>query len=128
MVTDTTIMLCFATEEKRNLENSYWGGYQYTRKRSAYQARAQYLSPLDSNEWEEMLSFFNYVCCNCECEVIGGRPTKDHIIPITYGGTNNIKNLQPLCRECNTGNTEMDDYRYDYCERHDLSLPNKWKM
>ena len=113
-------------KEYIDLENSIFLGYKYARKRTAYEARAQYHSRLNKDEWYEMISFFNNVCCNCESEVIGGFPTKDHIIPITLGGTNNIKNLQPLCRECNTGNTNGIDYRLDYCLRHNLILPNKW--
>jgi len=54
-------------------------------------------------EWLEMLDASGHVCCACGSEVIGGNPTKDHIIPISLGGSDSIRNLQPLCRECNAG-------------------------
>ena len=113
--------------ERIELENRHFNGYQFQRKRSAYESRAQFYSNLNKCEWNEMIDFFNHVCCNCESDVLGGNPTKDHIIPITLGGTNHISNLQPLCRECNSGNIDMVDFRLIYCKRNGLILPNKWK-
>ena len=48
----------------------------------------------------------NYTCVKC-----GKSPAKnndieleiDHILPVAKGGTNDIKNLQTLCRNCNQG-------------------------
>lgn len=125
-IMDELVCVEISESERIDLENKIFNGYRYTRKRAAYQARSQYKSPLDKEEWERMLIFFNFVCCNCEGEVIGGRPTKDHIIPIIFGGTNHIKNLQPLCRECNVSNVDMMDYRLQYCEKHGIDLPTNW--
>lgn len=48
----------------------------------------------------------NYTCVKC-----GQSPAKnndveleiDHILPVAKGGTNNIENLQTLCKKCNQG-------------------------
>lgn len=79
-----------------------YNGYVYSRKRNAYVARARDLGRHTKEEWIELCSEYDFRCCYCGSEVIGGIPTKDHIIPITMGGSDSIENLQPLCRQCNS--------------------------
>jgi 5-methylcytosine-specific restriction endonuclease McrA len=52
-------------------------------------------------QWLQMKKDYNNVCPCClkkEPEIV---LTVDHIIPISKGGTNDIENIQPLCRMCN---------------------------
>lgn len=61
------------------------------------------------DQWLTLLSYFD--CCpKCREDRI---LTRDHIIPLTAGGTNYIDNIQPLCRSCNSKklNTTIIDYR-----------------
>lgn len=50
-------------------------------------------------EWEELKKKQGYKCAIC-----GKRKklTKDHIIPLSEGGTDYISNIQALCRNCNS--------------------------
>lgn len=50
-------------------------------------------------EWQEKLNKTNGVCPGC-CQK--KKLTKDHILPIYFGGSNNIDNVQPLCQSCNS--------------------------
>lgn len=82
-------------KERELLENSIFNGYKYARKRSAYQARSNFYSQFDKLKWMEMVNFFGGLCCKCECEVIGGIPTKDHIIGVYWGARITLEIFNP---------------------------------
>jgi 5-methylcytosine-specific restriction endonuclease McrA len=50
-------------------------------------------------EWADILEQHGHQCAHCGA---GDVPLeKDHITPLTLGGSNWPENLQPLCRTCN---------------------------
>lgn len=50
-------------------------------------------------QWQELKLKYKNKCAICGKE----KPlTKDHIIPLSKGGSNYIENIQPLCRNCNS--------------------------
>jgi len=119
----------FAQNEFENIYyHNLYNGYNYSSRDYAFFKRASDIETHTKGEWQEMVDFFNNLCCNCESEVIG-KPCKDHIIPKSSGGSNSIRNVQPLCRECNTSKGPYQiDYRDDFCLRHGLDLPVKWQL
>lgn len=51
-------------------------------------------------EWLWLCSMFSNKCAKCGNGNV--KLTKDHIIPLSKGGTNDIFNIQPLCQICNS--------------------------
>jgi 5-methylcytosine-specific restriction endonuclease McrA len=57
---------------------------------------------LTNEEWLEILDYFNYHCAYCNRKFDKkNKPTKDHIIPITKGGSHTKENIVPACLLCN---------------------------
>ena len=51
------------------------------------------------DEWVKLKESFNNVCAYCGSDE---KMTKDHIIPLSKGGSDFISNIQPLCKSCNS--------------------------
>jgi len=54
-----------------------------------------------SGEWETLKAQYNWTCPFCRRSEPKIKLTEDHIIPLSRGGSDNIENIQPLCRSCN---------------------------
>lgn len=50
-------------------------------------------------EWTSLKKQYQNKCAMCQQEK---KLTKDHIIPLSKGGTDYISNIQPLCQSCNS--------------------------
>lgn len=50
-------------------------------------------------EWESLCDKYDNKCAACGS---GEKLTKDHVIPLSKGGSDYIQNIQPLCRSCNS--------------------------
>jgi 5-methylcytosine-specific restriction endonuclease McrA len=63
-------------------------------------------------EWNELKARYSYACLSCgrcEPEI---KLEADHVIPLTKDGSNNLDNIQPLCRSCNSRkHNKIIDYR-----------------
>ncbi len=58
-------------------------------------------------EWLDLCEKYKHKCLKCKRKK---KLTRDHVIPVYLGGTDNIDNIQPLCQSCNSskGATYVD--------------------
>jgi hypothetical protein len=85
---------------KHGLSHTLEYGAFYQRNRN-YKKRANGGNHTLS-QWEEIKKLYGYMCLCCKGTEPEIKLTEDHIIPLIKGGSNNIENIQPLCRSCNS--------------------------
>ena len=82
----------------------------YTNTRRARKLEAE--GSHTDEEWQELKAFYNFKCLRCGAQEPDIKLTRDHVIPLTQGGSDSIDNVQPLCARCNSKkNNKHIDYR-----------------
>ena len=90
----------------RNLEAEQNQRATSHRRRTSVKAAGEMFT---LKEWLELCDRHDNCCARCKKPEI---LTVDHIQPVSKGGTNDIGNIQPLCRSCNSHKGVNDtDYR-----------------
>lgn len=103
------------TEERNAYQREYGKANRdkltlYTNNRRARKLEAE--GSHTDEEWQELKAFYNYKCLGCGKQEPEIKLTRDHVIPLTQGGTDAINNIQPLCARCNSKkNHKHIDYR-----------------
>ncbi|NBV43188.1 HNH endonuclease [bacterium] len=76
-------------------------------------AKAIYNDPLYKKNRAIVLEASGYTCHYCR----GPANTADHIIPVSFGGGNEIDNLLPSCLSCNSSRKNKSMVRLKYWNR-----------
>lgn len=71
-----------------------------THRRRIRESAAKLAAPAHTwEQWEDIMRRAKFRCVKCGKKKV---LTRDHIIPLSKGGTDDITNIQPLCRPCNS--------------------------
>jgi 5-methylcytosine-specific restriction endonuclease McrA len=79
---------------------------EQTETNAALRRRARRQGTYTPAGWAALVEFCGHVCLAC-----GARDrelTRDHIVPLSRGGPDDLDNLQPLCQICNTRKRVQD--------------------
>jgi 5-methylcytosine-specific restriction endonuclease McrA len=102
-------------EERRKYSSEYYK--RFPEKSVAANNRRRALkyaskSTHTEEEWLELKAFYNFKCLRCGAQEPDIKLTRDHVVPLTQGGSDSIDNVQPLCAHCNSKkNNKHIDYR-----------------
>ncbi len=106
-------------DERRNYNQQYYEDNQEYLLEYHHTRRAAYADATGTFTWMdfyEKCAIQEWKCTYCKQEK---KLEPDHIIPISRGGTNNLENITPACRECNSQKRAktLEEYRA-YLQQH----------
>ena len=90
---------------------------EHRRKRRALKIEAE--GSFTEKEFKKILQFYHYRCCACGTDLTKTDFHRDHIQPLSKGGSDFIKNIQPLCAYCNLSkHTKHRDHRDHWLQNY----------
>lgn len=96
-------------EAKLGAKSSFWidgrssvPGYENWQKNQHSRRKREALGSHTFGDWERLKLQYDLTCPICGKREPEIKLTEDHIIPLSKGGSDNIENIQPLCRSCNS--------------------------
>jgi 5-methylcytosine-specific restriction endonuclease McrA len=112
--------IVYSGENNPNYKNAQCYTPEYDRRKQ-HERRAKKQSnggTYTQKQWQDLCDKYGNKCLCCKRSDVA--LTVDHVIPIKKGGSNDISNLQPLCKSCNSKkHLKIIDYRDDenqqYC-------------
>lgn len=72
---------------------------RHSLQRRAWLVAARAKEKHTTSQWRALLAAHGWRCAHCGTKK---NITKDHVVPISAGGSDGIGNLQPLCGRCNS--------------------------
>lgn len=85
---------------------------QFVRKDPAIWRNSKTVGRITKNKRYDVMSKSKGVCAACGRASTKAELDVDHIVPTSWGGTNNLDNLQALCRQCNREKRDRDDTNF----------------
>lgn len=92
-------LTCYHKDLKNKIGELHhmWNGGNARKRKTRREAEGRHTK----REWQELKEKFDFMCLCCKKVEPLIKLTRDHVIPLSRGGTDYISNIQPLCLSCN---------------------------
>lgn len=104
--------------------------HEKVRTRKARERRAAYdpVGQIEERQFWDLLRLYSCCpCCRRNWAVVGGI-ARDHIVPVSRSGPNEMRNIQPLCQECNLWKSDQIIYFDRYFPGRCAPLPEHLRV